>query len=194
MHGKTFTQKGFYTQKFLHTEAFTHREVLHREAFTQRSLATEQLCDVAKSQLLPFGLDYARMRCTWDFEIAILRQFRPFGLNFVWKGCIRNFEITILRYLILALGLISCEEVASEISKLQVYTSFWRSALISCQRATPRTTKFAFRHTFGRPTRTISTAGCSSTNKIRISPRVCASDTHILRRESRFASRSLPAP
>ena len=49
-------------------------------------------------------------------------------------------------------------------------------------------TKFALHLTFDHLTRSISAAGCPKDNGIRISPHVCALDTHDLRRGLRFVS------
>ena len=101
LHREVFTERNFYTQKLLcrevsarggfthRSEACTHRgcnigEFIHREACAHRSLATEELCDVAKTQFYP----------------------RFWGLTFI-----------------------SCQRVAREISKSQLYDSFYRSNL-----------------------------------------------------------------
>ena len=44
VHTEAFTQKSLYTEKFLHTEAFTHRSVLHRESsYAEELLRTDAL-------------------------------------------------------------------------------------------------------------------------------------------------------
>ena len=69
--------------------------------------------------------------------------------------------------------------LASELSKSQFYTSFWRLALISCEGAAPGLTKFAICHMFGCPTCAISAEGCPCPKEIHI-PR--APETHDLHR------------
>jgi hypothetical protein len=62
LHTETeaFTQRSFYTDELTYTEAFTHRS-------TQRSLATDQLCDVAKSLLFyPFFCRLTFILCERD--------------------------------------------------------------------------------------------------------------------------------
>ena len=59
------------------------------------------------------------------------------------------------------------------ISNLQFSLSFWRSAIMSCERAMPGYQKFD--HTFVRPTRTFSAEGFTGQRKIRtsLSPHFC---------------------
>ena len=80
-----FTHRRFYTENLLHREAFTHRrvyaqKVLHTEAFTQaaftrRTLATKDLCNV-----------------DWRCEIAISHQFFSVWPSFRVKGLHLRFQ------------------------------------------------------------------------------------------------------
>ena len=68
---------------------------------------------------------------------------------------------------------ISCEMVARMVSNLQFSLSFWRSAIMSCERAMPGHQNFD--HTFVRPTRAFSAEGFTGQRKIRtsLSPHFC---------------------
>ena len=139
VHREAFTQRVFYTQKLLCTEAFTHifahrnfyaEELLRTEAFTHREVLTQtKLCDVARPQFHPSFCRLTFMSCEMvasaiskshfydsDLEIALLRQFFPFDFHFVRNGCAYDFKIAIS-------------------------LSFWRSAIISRERAMCRATK-----------------------------------------------------
>ena len=72
--------------------------------------------------------------------------------------------------------------LASELSKSQFYTSFWRLTLILCEGAAPGPTKFTFCHMFGCPTCAISADGCPCPKEIHIPPHAWAFETHDLRR------------
>ena len=108
---RSFTQRIFYTQKLLHTQAFPqkllHREafehellhtdvfinrslytqgfyaqkLLHREAFTHRRFPTEKP--------IPQSSFYTLQK------IAFLRKFLTFSHHIVRKGCIRRWKIAI---------------------------------------------------------------------------------------------------
>ena len=139
VHREAFTQRVFYTQKLLCTEAFTHifahrnfyaEELLRTEAFTHREVLTQtKLCDVARPQFHPSFCRLTFMSCEMvasaiskshfydsDLEIALLRQFFPFDFHFVRNGCAYDF-------------------------KTAISLSFWRSAIISRERAMCRATK-----------------------------------------------------
>ena len=72
--------------------------------------------------------------------------------------------------------------LASELSKSQFYTSFWRLTLILCEGAAPGPTKFTVCHMFGCPTCAISADGCPCPKEIHIPPHAWAFETHDLRR------------
>ena len=114
MHREVFTERNFYTQKLLcrevsarggfthRSEAFTHRgcnigEFIHREACAHRSLATEELCDVAKTQFYPrfWGLTF----------ISCQRVAREISKSQLYDSFYRS-------------TFVSCERRASEVSNL----------------------------------------------------------------------------
>lgn len=106
-----------------------------------------------------------------------------FDYHFVRKGRVVRFKNTVLRNFLRhcffaavlacfgSLVMILRAKVASQVSKAQFYTSFWRSTFLSCKR-------WRCRYTFGRSTRTISADGCS------MSTHAWASDTHEIARVS----------
>ena len=56
LHTEAFTQRSLYTEELLHTKAFTHSKLLHTGAFTQRSLYTKELFTHGSLLEANFGL------------------------------------------------------------------------------------------------------------------------------------------
>jgi hypothetical protein len=117
--------------------------------------------EISKSQFytsLTLRPHFVRKCCVWNFNLAILQHFLAFDFHFVRKGDAAPKEIRISPHVC------TCRHA-------------W-----SPQKVAAGQEKFAFHHTFVCPTRGISTEGCSRPRQIqiRISPRVCASDTHDL--------------
>ena len=134
-HREAFTQRIFYTQKLLHTQAFPqkllHREafehellhtdvftnrrlvhtgLLRTEAFTQRSLYTQTLSH-RKTDSTEQLLHTSKSR---NFT------FLTFGHHIVRRGCIRRWKIAILD-----VGQSFCVKwVAPDLVKSHFYTSF----------------------------------------------------------------------
>ena len=107
-----------------------------------------------------------------DVSTWIKSQFYTNSWTFASDVRILNFSFPT----VIAVWL-SHATLASELSRSQFYTRFWRLTLISCEGGAPGPTKFAFCHMFAHLTRTISAEGCPGTNKTRISPHVWVSDT-----------------
>ena len=122
------------------------------------------------------------MTFAFDCTIALLHQFLPFDLRFVRKGCIWSFKTAVLQQF-LALDLISCEKVNPRLTNFAFPHAFVHlTRTISadeCSRTNHKPDKVTFHRMFVRPTRTIC---FFQANKARISPPVCASNTHDLRR------------
>ena len=138
LHTDASTHRSFYTQTLLHTNAFTHRRfytqtVLHTDAFTHKYFDTQALSENRHfyTQTLLHRLFYTqKLLHTNTFthrhfytqhteaftqtrlhteEIAILPQFLAIERHFVRKRCAGRLES-------------------------QIYISFWRSNVISCER------------------------------------------------------------
>ena len=201
----------FYTQGFFLTNVFAQgsfyiEKLLHREPLPQMIWATSQIA--ISPPFLPFDLHFERTGCIWDVKTATLPLFLTLDLRFARKGCIWDFKIRIL-HPFWRLTLISCERVASDLSKLQFYIrfltcpfdaaksrryiSFCRSTFISCERVAPAVWKsqlylfVTFDLHFARQgsaitqqNRTIPAEGWVPATH-RISPHVCAPDTPDLR-------------
>ena len=187
-----FTQRSFHTQKPVHREAFTQRsfthdlvptqKLLHTDAFTEKLFHREAFTILYTEELLHTETSPQRSLCREE-----LLQTEVF------------------------LTFISGEGVASEISTSQFCRSFWCSTLIATRRRWTQKIRIS-PHTFMRwtrrslqraatpvrpthRTRTISAEGRVLTPKrIRISPHIRASDTHDLRRGSRFDGHGRAAP
>ena len=106
-----FTHRRFYTENLLHREAFTHRrvyaqKVLHTEAFTQaaftrRTLATKDLCNV-----------------DWRCEIAISHQFFSVWPSFRVKGLHLRFQNRNFTSVFWRWTLMSCERATPTPTKI----------------------------------------------------------------------------
>ena len=197
LHRRAFTQRSLYTDQLLHTEAkaltqgshlyagactrkrIYTQKLLHREAFTQSILATEDICDVSKIAILPFGVRPSfrakglhLVFQNWNFTqfFAVRPSCRAKGLDLIFqKWNFRQFffvstfqfDVVKLRTSFCRLTFIACERVASGFSKLQFCTTFCGPTWFDLH--------------FVRK-------GDAAPENIRISLRVCASDTHDLRR------------
>ena len=97
-----FTQRPFYTQMLLQTDALRTDTFTHRPFYTQRLdttfthmlLHTEGCAGRLKIAILPQFLlmehHFVRKGCAGSFKIAILPQFLPIEPHFVQKGCRRG--------------------------------------------------------------------------------------------------------
>ena len=151
-------------------------------------------------QFFPFDFHFVRNGCAYDFKIAI-SQFLTFGHHFARKGDVpghQEFDHTSVR----PTRAISAEGCAGE-RKIRLHYSPHlrirpaRSPHTGLNRirmsppvcasdtrrisAEPHQDTFAFHHTFGRLTRTISAEGCSPPRQTRIAPYRCAPGAYDVR-------------
>ena len=152
---KAFTHRRFYTQKLLHRGAFTHR-----------SLATDQHCYIAK--------------------ILVLLQVSTFDHHSVRKGCIWRLRV----YSFCSSASISCEKVALEVSKSGFYMSCFTPVPHFARNGRPSHQKAAFYHiTIHECTSdTCDLRKGLLARQIRISPHVCTPDVHHLCRNQFLAA------
>ena len=198
LHTDAFTHRSFYTEKLLHTDAFTHKHfhtqmLLHTNTFTHRDRAREIAILLQFCAIEPH---FVRKRSDWTREIAILpsfgdrtlfrakrlrripqnRNLHPFltsNVHFVRTGWGGHPKIALLLQFLTSnvhfvrkccggltiesqvyfsfwrSNLISCERVAREPGKSQFYPSFWRSNLISCEKVAVGRQKSQFYFSFG---------------------------------------------
>ena len=153
-------------QELLHTDAFTHREgFTHRSVYTRKLLRRE-----------PKRLHSRFQTCNFTplFDGSTVISCKTVATEVPSCKFTQVFDVHFVR------------RVASQVPKMQFYTSFWNSTLVSCERATLSPSKFACHHMFALPTRTfahltrtISTSSSHFTTRctlVRRTPTISAGD------------------
>ena len=145
-HREAFTQRIFYIQKLLHTQAFPQK-LLHREAFEHRSFYTQtplhtEACthgDFYAQKLLhreafthrrfPTEKPIPQSSFYTLQKIAFLRKFLTFSHHIVRKGWVAS-GVGKSQFLTRTISL--RERVAPDLVKSQFYTSFFFRAQRLC--------------------------------------------------------------
>ena len=181
-----------------HTSFYTE-ELLHTEAFTQRTLAKEDrehLSDVSKSQFLlgfgPLTFIPCKRVASEVSKPQFYQQFLTLGTHFARQGGTVAQKMRISTH-VRASSMRDPRRGVHRKQKIAFHHTVVRPTRAICAEVAPDDFK-AFHHTFVGPMRAISADGCSSPKQIRISPHLCAPDTHDLPRRSGFVTGRLTAP
>ena len=81
LHTEAFVHRSFYTKKLLYRKAFTHSKLLHKEAFTQRSFGTQKLLHTEVFPRRSFYTDKLLHTASFCIEKLLHR------VAFTQKGC-----------------------------------------------------------------------------------------------------------